>query len=300
MQELCSTVAVRVKHQLSPQMYCWDCKAWYKGRLRKHCWTCNKCVVGFDHHCKYLSTCIGSSNYPMFLILLLCLVGCCVAGVVGQLYFASVLLMSDTGEGGLEAQALATCVRTDYGEAFWLAHVFVSTLLQGAGTCALGSLLQFHVRLLARRTWHRAAEYGSSYAYWGNLHDDQQAEEKLRTALHRIGLLSPQSALAAMRLNYSATKIAQRRQESLTEHLEGGDSWGETLSGLDLDDTEHSKPDLGSDHSLEWLRVDHDDHDEEQDAAGPTPRRRGALGDGLESGAVVVGLLPGRGEHFTS
>ena len=36
-------------------MYCVECRLWFPGRLtpnRKHCWSCNKCVTGFDHHCK--------------------------------------------------------------------------------------------------------------------------------------------------------------------------------------------------------------------------------------------------------
>lgn len=38
----------------------------------KHCQVCQKCVIGFDHHCLWLNCCIGSRNYTQF-ITLLCL-----------------------------------------------------------------------------------------------------------------------------------------------------------------------------------------------------------------------------------
>jgi palmitoyltransferase len=39
----------------------------------KHCIRCNTCVVGFDHHCKWLNNCIGSLNYKYFVALIVVL-----------------------------------------------------------------------------------------------------------------------------------------------------------------------------------------------------------------------------------
>ena len=35
-----------------------------------HCWKCNQCSDGIDHHCKYLNCCIAQENYIAFLRLL--------------------------------------------------------------------------------------------------------------------------------------------------------------------------------------------------------------------------------------
>ena len=32
----------------------------------KHCRACDKCVLHFDHHCKWLNNCIGTENYSNF------------------------------------------------------------------------------------------------------------------------------------------------------------------------------------------------------------------------------------------
>lgn len=38
--------------------------------MDKHCYICHKCVYRFDHHCKYLNTCVGGRNYSLFYTLI--------------------------------------------------------------------------------------------------------------------------------------------------------------------------------------------------------------------------------------
>ena len=39
-------------------------------RSSKHCGSCDRCVNGFDHHCKWLNNCIGEENYKCFIFLI--------------------------------------------------------------------------------------------------------------------------------------------------------------------------------------------------------------------------------------
>jgi len=47
------------------------CQCYYRGKYRKHCMACGKCVTGFDHHCPFLNQCIGDKNYRLFMVVLL-------------------------------------------------------------------------------------------------------------------------------------------------------------------------------------------------------------------------------------
>ena len=73
-------------HSVRRSVACETCKCRVDASS-KHCMRCNRCVVDFDHHCKWVNNCVGRSNYRLFLKLLLatslfCLMVLVQAGVV--------------------------------------------------------------------------------------------------------------------------------------------------------------------------------------------------------------------------
>ncbi len=45
----------------------------YRPPRTEHCIVCDNCVVGFDHHCLWLGTCVGGAHYIDFLLYVTCL-----------------------------------------------------------------------------------------------------------------------------------------------------------------------------------------------------------------------------------
>jgi len=58
--------------EISKCSYCEVCCIW-RDNSTHHCSKCDACVVGFDHHCPWLGTCIGRRNYNYYLYFLMTL-----------------------------------------------------------------------------------------------------------------------------------------------------------------------------------------------------------------------------------
>ncbi len=67
-----------VNDPFHPYKYCHTCRLFRDKSLKiHHCATCDNCIIGFDHHCVFLGTCIGANNHRSFYsFLIFCLLGC--------------------------------------------------------------------------------------------------------------------------------------------------------------------------------------------------------------------------------
>ena len=70
---------------------------------------CNKCVDVFDHHCKWLNTCIGKRNYKPFIVSVVLAIAmsvlfCCLAFAVTCLRYSG----RSGGSGGADVDDVMT------------------------------------------------------------------------------------------------------------------------------------------------------------------------------------------------
>lgn len=139
--------ATRYDHHT--QTVCNHCRQ-VVARSCRHCSQCDKCVVGFDHHCRWLNHCIGSRNYRYFFTFLTMTVLTVLFQVgIGLFLFIDGLMHKD-----VYRNALTRLYSFDDGSRsqwppvdVYLAFLFIIIVLQGAVVVAAGNLWCFHVYL---------------------------------------------------------------------------------------------------------------------------------------------------------
>jgi len=185
----------------------------------RYCASCQKSVIGLDHHCTWLNTCIGRKNYASFFTLIC--VGfaqMCVQVVV------SVLLLSAWLKGDVQRRAEAAVGSLDAFRALSAIEAAVSCVVG----CAFGVIFFFHLFLvlIARKgtyDWlvaRRASKSGFETSDMEMPDPKKQAEIARRQEKERAEWVERTKAARAR-----AQKLKDQRQER--QRREEGDSTGE-------------------------------------------------------------------------
>ncbi|KAK3136427.1 hypothetical protein QOZ80_5BG0434120 [Eleusine coracana subsp. coracana] len=142
LDDIVSPCAAGDGHDIS---YCPVCDCEVKMRS-KHCKTCERCVDGFDHHCRWLNNCIGRRNYATFILLM---------------FFVLLMLVI---EGGAAIAIFVRCFVDSKGVKTEMEHRLHIRLPKGVhaalsmffvvftlySTAALGQLFFFHIVLIRK------------------------------------------------------------------------------------------------------------------------------------------------------
>ncbi|RNE99589.1 putative palmitoyl acyltransferase 11 [Trypanosoma rangeli] len=120
---------------------CVFCRRFVKASS-KHCGVCDKCVPGFDHHCRWLNACVGVANYKHFCVFMwMAWCGMAYLFAVGLYVLIDAIQVREKYEDILHRRYHSSHYTS------YIVLLFIPLLLCAASMCVLGHLIIFHVYL---------------------------------------------------------------------------------------------------------------------------------------------------------
>ena len=185
-----STRGVHAEQDGGPTKFCWVCGI-DVNEISMHCKFCDKCVMGFDHHCHWLNTCVGKENYEYFFrtvgstLALVLVHGSVLAGLVISFFVQYSASQKQTGD---EYYDNSTLQRSNdwFGLEAGLVVAIVNVIFLAVDLSCISLLCQlffFHIRLRREKI--------TTYAYI--VRDGQRkheaSREKMQMGRRRIAAI---------------------------------------------------------------------------------------------------------------
>ncbi|KAL2653241.1 hypothetical protein R1flu_021369 [Riccia fluitans] len=164
----------------------------------KHCRACDKCVDGFDHHCRWLNNCIGKKNYKTFVAVMIA----SLLMLVTQWSIGIFVLVRCFREKHKFDAEIVEKLGSSFSRVPFVIVVSLCTFLALLATLPLTQLLFFHFILIKKGI--------TTYDYIVAIREQDNQEPPGETQLPRSLSSSPASSIATAVSNASSIGALQR------------------------------------------------------------------------------------------